>query len=48
MIYICISYWKYSQAYLETLHSHFQPNYHSKMFKSSGSGLSVSFYDDDI
>ncbi len=37
MIYICILYWKFPQAYLETLHSHFQPNCHFKMFKNSGS-----------
>jgi hypothetical protein len=30
---------KYPQAYLEALHSHFQPNCHFKMFKNSGSGI---------
>ncbi len=37
MIYICILYLKYLETYLETLHSHFQPNFHFKMFKNSGS-----------
>ncbi len=38
IIYICILYFKYLETYLETLHSHFQPNRHFKMFKNSGSG----------
>jgi hypothetical protein len=38
MIYICILYLKYLETYLETLHSHFQPNCYFKMFKNSGSG----------
>ncbi len=38
MIYICILYLKYLETYLETLHSHFQPNCHFKMFKNSDSG----------
>jgi hypothetical protein len=37
MIYICILYLKYLETYLETLHSHFQPNCHFKIFKNSGS-----------
>jgi hypothetical protein len=40
MIYICILYLKSLETYLETLHSHFQPNCYFKMFKNSGSGLS--------
>jgi hypothetical protein len=39
MIYICILYLKSLETYLETLHSHFQPNCYFKMFKNSGSGL---------
>jgi hypothetical protein len=38
MIYIYILYLKYLETYLETLHSHFQPNCHFKMFTNSGSG----------
>ncbi len=30
-------YWKYTQNYLETLYSHFQPSCHFKVFKNSGS-----------
>ncbi len=37
MIYICILYLKSLETYLETLHSHFQPNCYFKMFKNSGS-----------
>jgi hypothetical protein len=37
MIYICILYLIYLETFLETLHSHFQPNCHFKMFKNSGS-----------
>jgi hypothetical protein len=39
MTYIWILCGKYPQEYLETLHSHFQPNCHFKMFKNSGSGM---------
>jgi hypothetical protein len=38
IIYICILYLKYSETYLETLHSHFQPNRTFKLSKNSGSG----------
>jgi hypothetical protein len=41
LIYICILYLKYLETYLETLHSHFQPSCHFKMFKNSGSGQST-------
>jgi hypothetical protein len=37
MIYICILYLKSLETYLETLHSHFQPNCYFKMLKNSGS-----------
>jgi hypothetical protein len=39
IIYICILYLKYLETFLETLHSHFQPSCHFKMFKNSGSGI---------
>jgi hypothetical protein len=39
IIYICIWYLKYLETFLETLHSHFQPSCHFKMFKNSGSDL---------
>jgi hypothetical protein len=42
MIYFCILYLKYLDTYLETLHSHFQPNCHFKMFKNSGSCCTYS------
>jgi hypothetical protein len=41
MIYICILYLKSLETYLETLHSHFQPNCYFKMFKNSGSVLLI-------
>jgi hypothetical protein len=37
MIYNCILNFKYLETYLETSHSHFQPNCHFIMFKNSGS-----------
>ncbi len=37
MIYIFILYLKSLETYLETLHSHFQPYCHFKMFQNSGS-----------
>jgi hypothetical protein len=45
MIYICILYLKYLETYLETLHSHFQPNCHFKMFKNSGSAIILIDHD---
>jgi hypothetical protein len=42
MIYICMLYLKSLEtyiSYLVTLHSHFQPNCHFKMFKNSGSDM---------
>ncbi len=44
IIYICILYLKYLETYLETLHSHFQPNCHLKRLKNLGSVVDKTHY----
>jgi hypothetical protein len=43
MVKIWSLYLKYLDNYLETLHSHFQPNCHFKMFQNSGSEFDAVF-----
>jgi hypothetical protein len=48
MIYICVLYLKYLETYLETLHSHFQPNCHFKVFKNSGSACYIYMWNSNL